>query len=771
MSHLDRRAFLRGLAVAAAGSAAPASLAGGSITPGLDGPSPRADEWQKAACPLCPVACGLLVRIQGGRATAAKGDPASPVSGGLACARGYYAVQALYGRDRLVRPLIRRDGIPGRASLPEALDLVAERLREVIATHGPSSVAWCGSAESSVSSAYLAAKLFKGAIGTNNIDTDARLRAASGRAGLISSFGRDGVPGCFEDVDHADVFILWDENLAETAPVLFSRMLARRRTNPGVRIIDLTTRTTRTSYAADRSFLHAPQSHLALANAICREIVVRGGTNRDFLDRHVGFRKGKTDLGWGLGEEVMVDDDPRVASWDEYTGFLADYSPERVQPITKLSPADLRYVASLYADRSLHVLSVWGAGVNRQVRGTWANNALHNIHLLVGKVAEPGNGTLCVTEGASDAGADVSTLPRGLIASASDRREAATRWNLPIDRIPRTRGRSLVDMFRALERGEIRFLWIQSADPLVSLPNLNRYRRAASPGDRFLVVSDAYPTPTTDLADVVLPSAWWLEREAIRENAGRRLQYHPPLVSPPGAATDEGWQLVEVARRLGYRDQFPWSQGEHAAAAWEEYRGFRETSATRLPTIEALKTIGTLWPLVEGQETRWRYNTRFDPAADPARGAFDFHGHEDHRAWIWLRPHEPGPEVADRGYPFTLVTGEILEHAGTGVLTRRIPTLHRAVPRAYVELNAEDARALGIRTDDLVRLVSRRGALELPARIDYRSQPPRGQVFVPVFDEGHPVNLLTLDATCPLSGEPAYTCAVRVERAAPRSGG
>jgi len=746
MSPLDRRAFLRGLAAAAAGSAAPASLSGESLaTPRgtVAGQGVSTDEWQKAACPLCPVGCGLLVRIQAGRATAAKGDPASPVSSGLACARGYYAVQALYGRDRLMHPVIRRNGVPGRASMTEALDVVATTLREVIATHGPSSVAWCGSAESSISSAYIAAKLFKGAIGTNNVDTDARLRAASGSAGLVSSFGLDGSPGCFEDVDHADVFILWDENLAETAPVLFSRMLARRRTHPGVRIIDLTTRTTRTSYAADRSFLHAPQSQLALAHAICQEIVARDGANRDFLDRHVGFRTGKTDIGWGLGEDVLVDDDPRAATWDEFAAFLKEYSPERVQPITGLSPADTRWLASLYADRSLHVLSVWGAGVNRQVRGTWVNNALYNVHLLVGKIAEPGNGALCVTRGGSDAGAEVATLPRG---------------------------RSLVDMFRALERGDIRFLWIQSSDLLASLPNLNRYRRAAAMGDRFLVVSDAYPTPTTDVADVVLPSAWWLERATVRENAGRRLQYHPQLVPPPGEAMDDGWQLMEIARRLGHREQFSWTRGVYAAEAWEEYRGFRVGPDTRLPSFEALRTTpGALWPLVDGQETRWRYNTRHDPAADPTRGAFDFHGHEDHRAWIWLRPHEAAPEVPDRGYPFTLVTGEILEHAGTGVLTRRIPTLHRAVPQGYVELNAQDARALGVRTDDLVRLVSRRGALELPARIDHRSQPPRGQVFVPAFDEGHPVHLLTLDACCPLSGEPSYTCAVRVERATARS--
>ena len=209
-----------------------------------------------------------------------KGDPESPVSKGLACAKGYYSVQALYGRDRITRAMIRRDGALGAVPVGEALDLVATRLRETVQRHGKDSVALYGSAQWAIPDAYVAAKLFKGALGTNNIDTSARLYAASAMAGLESTFGMDGALGCYEDIDHADVFILWDTNLAETDPVLFSRLLDRRRGDPAVRIIDLATRTTRTSYAADRAVLHAPHSELMLANAICLEIVNRGWADR-----------------------------------------------------------------------------------------------------------------------------------------------------------------------------------------------------------------------------------------------------------------------------------------------------------------------------------------------------------------------------------------------------------------------------------------------------------------------------------------------------------
>ena len=282
--------------------------------PGEPGPEPV---WRKTPCRLCGVGCGLLVGIQNGRAVAVKGDPESTVSNGLACAKGYYSVQALYGQDRITRALIRRDQALVAAPIGEALDLVARRLRETVAKHGKDSVAIYGSAQWTIPDAYVASRLFKGALGTNNVETSARLYAAGAMAGLESTFGLDGSIGCYEDIDHADLFVLWDINLAETEPVLFSRMLARRRADPAVRIIDLATRTTRTSYAADRSLLHAPHSASAIANAICHELVSRRWVDRAFVDRHVAFRRGKTQIGYGLSDDALVVDDATAVTWDD----------------------------------------------------------------------------------------------------------------------------------------------------------------------------------------------------------------------------------------------------------------------------------------------------------------------------------------------------------------------------------------------------------------------------------------------------------------------
>jgi nitrate reductase NapA len=719
----------------------------------------------------------LLVGLENGRAAAVKGDPDSPVSKGLACVKGYYSVQALYGRDRITRARVRRGDTLVEVPLGEALDLVAHQLGETVQRHGKDSIAIYGSAQWTIPDAYVAAKLFKGGLGTNNIETSARLYAASAMAGLQSSFGLDGAIGCYEDIDQADVFVLWDANLAESNPVLFSRMLDRRRVNPAVRIIEVATRTTRTSYAADHSLLHGPHAALVVAHGICHEIVARKWVHREFVDQHVAFKRGRTDLGVGLTDDALVGEEPAEATWADYVAFLADYEPERAQQLSGLSAASIRWLASLYGDPQRKVMSVWGRELNHDVRGTWANNALYNIHLLVGKLASPGNSPFCTIgqpSGGSavhDAGSLAHTLPRGVVQNEEDRRRAAEIWGIPVATIAPEPGSHALAMFRRLERGDIRFLWIMATDPMVSLPNLGRYRAAAK-DDRFIVVSEAYPTPTTDVADVILPAAMWLEREGIYANVERRAQHFERMVAPPGDATGDAWQIIEVARRLGFGTLFPYESSRHVEQIWEEYRRFHTEPASALPPIAQLRAEpGVMWPYVAGRETEWRYNTAYDPAASPARGAFDFYGHADHRAWIWLRPYQAPAESPDREYPFWLTTGVVLEQWGEGSMTQRIPILHQALPHAYVEINREDARDLGIRNRETVRLVSRRGSIDAQARIDYRSQPPRGQVFLPSFDEALPVNRLTLDAFCPLSGQPdGGKCAVRVERLPGRGG-
>jgi nitrate reductase NapA len=737
---LTRREFIKTTALAAAILAAQQAL------PGVVFPAEQSSAahlagiaWRKAPCRFCGVGCGLLIGVKDGRAVAVKGDPASSVNRGLACVKGFHSVMALYGEDRLTRALVRRDGRMVPVPMQEALDLVARKLRETIEAHGKDSVAIYGSGQWTIPDGYVASKLFKGAIGTNNVEANARLCMASAVTGFMTAFGLDEPMGCYDDIDHADTFVLWGNNMAEMHPVLFSRMLERRRVDPSVHIVDLATRTTRTSYAADRSILFEPQGDLALANGICRQLIAEERVDRAFLRRHVAFKTGKTNIGYGLEDHFAFSDEAKDSSLEEFTRLVEPYTAERVRSLVGVSEADLRYLAGLYGNPRRKIVSFWCMGMNQHTRGTWINNLVYNIHLLAGKISQPGNGPFSLTGQPSacgtvrEAGTLTHALPHGTVTNEEDRRLAAKIWGVPVERIPPKPTYHTMEMFRALDRGEIRFIWIQVTNPMVTLPKLKRYRAGALKEDRFVVVSDVYPTPTTDVADVILPSAMWIEREGMFGNSERRTQHWDQLVDPPGEAMSDTWQLIEVARRLGYQELFPWSHESH------------------------------IRPYVNGKETRWRYHAGDDPAA--SGDSFDFYGKPDHRAWIWFRPYEPPPEVPDQEFPFWLNTGRVVEHWHTGSLTRRIPILHRAMPHAYVELHPRDAERLDIRDGERVRLVSRRGSLELPVAIDFRARPAEGQVFVPFFDEAMLINELTLDAFCPISGQPDYKkCAVRVEK-------
>lgn len=768
---VTRRSFVKSLALSSAISTAVKLIPGISFSNAyaMDSNS-SAIEWKKTPCRFCGVGCGLLVGVQNARAVAVKGDPASPVNKGLCCVKGYHSVQSLYGKDRLKSAMVRRDGKLVEVPMKEALDLVAQKMKETIEAKGKDGVSIYGSGQWTIPDGYVASKLFKGCIGTNNVEANARLCMASAVTGFLSSFGLDEPMGCYEDIDHADTFVLWGNNMAEMHPVLFSRLLDQRQSRKDVRIIDLTTRTTRTSYAADKSIFFLPQGDLALANSIAYELVRTGKVNRSFVNKHVSFKNGKTDIGYGLEDSFKFNDEATPASWDDYVAFLEDYRPEKAAALSGVSAEEVRYLASLYGDPNRKVVSFWCMGMNQHTRGTWINNLVYNIHLLVGKISEPGNSPFSLTGQPSACGTvrEVGTLthklPHGVVMNEEHRKKAAEIWNVPVENISPKPSNHTVDMFRALDRGEIGFMWIQVTNPMVTMPKLKRYRDGALKKDRFIVVSDVYPTPTTDIADVILPSAMWIEREGMYGNSERRTQHFEQMLTPPGEAMSDTWQIIEVARRLGYEKQFPWAQETHIQDIWNEYTQFHAGAKHGMAPFELLKErSGVMWPFHEGKETKWRYNAKYDPAA--SGDSFDFYGQDDHRAWIWLRPYEPPPETPDREYPFWLCTGRVLEHWHTGSMTRRVPILHKAMPRAYVELHPDDATQLGIHNGERVRLVSKRGSIEIEAAIDLRGRPVRGQVFVPFFDESLLINELTLDAYCPISKQPDYKkCSVRVER-------
>ncbi len=772
---LTRRKFLQ------AGAAAAAFAAAGAAVPrGIVAEAEAANDgitWGKAPCRFCGTGCGVLVGVKNGKVVATKGDPAAPVNRGLNCIKGYFLAKILQGKDRLTTPLIREGKGFRKASWDEAMTLIASKYKENIQKHGPDSVAIYGSGQWTIFEGYAASKLFKGGIGTNNVEPNARLCMASAVTGFMSTFASDEPMGCYDDLDLGDTFFLWGANMAECHPVLFSRLIDNRLKNPKVKIIDLGTRRTRTSQMADKYIRFNPQSDLALLNGIAH-IIVRDSTyDENFVKKHVVFKKGKENIGYGLEDRTkLLVDEPEAITFEEYKEFLKLYTPEYVSKLSGVPVASIEEMAALYADKNRKVNSLWTMGFNQHSRGTWVNNLAYNVHLLTGKICRPGENPLSLTGQPSACGTarEVGTfthrLPADMVVTNSEHREKAAKiWNVPADRIPDKPSMHTMEMFRALDRGDLKCIWIQVTNPFQSMPKLNRYRAGARKGDgRFIVVSDIYPTKSTELADVILPSAGWVEKEGAYGNAERRTQQWFKQVEPPGEARDDLWQLMEFARRMGHGALFPYDPSTLHKEMWEEYRKFGEGQGKDLAPYEAYtKARGLRWPVVNGKETLYRYAEGYDPYVKKGEGIkFYKNKKDDGRAVIWARPYEPPAESPDKEYPFWLCTGRVLEHWHTGTMTGRVPELKRAYSAAVCEMNPDDAKHLGIKHLDKVKVTSRRGTIILPVDLNGRGKSEKGNVFVAFFDETKMINELCIDAFCPISGEPDYKkCAVKVEKA------
>ena len=782
---LDRRSFIKSLGVAGSVVAIScddkrkaeklADAAAGTSLHDVD------LAWHKAPCRYCGTGCGVEVGLHEGKVKAVRGDLASPVNKGLLCVKGYHLPAMLYGQDRLTHPMKRdADGSLKQITWDEALDLVATKFKDALDQHGPESVAVYGSGQWTIFDGYAALKWTKAGMRTNNIDPNARLCMASAVMGFVTQFQSDEPMGCYDDFEFGNDFILWGNNMAEMHPVLFSRILENKRQNPGVRIVDLATRRTPTSDYADLYVEIQPNSDLALANGILHLLVNSGNINEAFINENVVFRRGIEDLdkiGYGgfgdQAEQYTFRDEGRDASLDELKTFLQDYTPDKVSKVTGVPAAQIEALAEMYGDSTRNTVSLWCMGVNQHTRGTWMNNLINDLHLITGKISRPGNNPFSLTGQPSACGTarEVGTLsnrlPADMVVTKPEHREKAEKiWGIEPGTIPAKPGYHAVDMFRALSRGDVKAMWIQVTNPWVTMPNLNRFQR--TPGDgRFVVVSDIYPTPTTDMADLILPSAAWVEREGMFGNSERRTQHWNKLIDAPGEAKEDAWQIIEVAKRMGMGHLFPWAEDDWHEPMYEEYRQFTLGIGKDLASYDQLReTRGMVWPVVDGKETRYRYAAGFDPYVKKKEGVH-FYKAKDYgeKAAFWIRPYHPPAESPDEEYPLWLCTGRVLEHWHTGSMTRRVRQLHQAVSGAYVELNRADAQSMGIKSGDQVRLVTRRGSLELPAQVDRRGKPPKGSVFVPFFDETLLINHLTLDAMDNISKEPDYKkCAVRVER-------
>jgi nitrate reductase NapA len=598
-----RREFIKTSAIAATAAAAGVTIPGVNEALAQAGAAADGVRWDKGVCRYCGTGCGVLVGVKDGRVVATQGDPDAPVNKGLNCIKGYFLAKIQYGKDRLTTPLLRmkdgkfdKNGEFTPVSWKQAFDVMEEKCKATLKAKGPTAVGMFGSGQWTIWEGYAANKLFKAGFRSNNIDPNARHCMASAVAGFMRTFGADEPMGVYDDTEHADAFVLWGSNMAEMHPVLWSRITDRRLTAKHVKIFVLTTFSHRSSELADVELVFKPQTDLAILNYICNYIIQTNAVNQDFVQKHVSFRRGVTDIGYGLrpnhplevgagnngypGADGKPKGNPDASSpmtFDEFKAFVAEYTADKVSALSGVPKDKLEALAKAYADPKTKVTSYWTMGFNQHTRGTWVNNMVYNAHLLVGKISEPGNSPFSLTGQPSACGTarEVGTfahrLPADMVVMNPEHRKVAEKvWKLPDRTISGQIGYHAVLQDRMLKDGRLNFYWTTTTNNMQAGPNMNteRYPGFRNP-ENFIVVSDAYPTVTALAADLILPSAMWTEKEGAYGNAERRGQFWRQQVKAPGEARSDLWQYLEFAKRFKVEEVWP----EELIAKMPEYRG------------------------------------------------------------------------------------------------------------------------------------------------------------------------------------------------------
>ena len=835
---ITRRDFIKTQAALAAATAAGTTLSGTTDAKAAVGDDIR---WDKGVCRFCGTGCGVLVGTKQGRVVATQGDPDAPVNKGLNCIKGYFLSKIMYGQDRLTKPLLRKkngvfnkDGAFEEVSWDEAFDVMAAKWKEALKKKGPTSVGMFGSGQWTVWEGYAAAKFMKAGMRSNNIDPNARHCMASAVGAFMRAFGIDEPMGCYDDLEHADAFVLWGANMAEMHPILWSRLTDTRLTKPGCEVHVLSTFEHRCFELADNDIIFTPQSDLAILNYIANYIIENKAYDQDFVEKHVNFTKTATDIGYGLRPEHPLQKAAKnpnkgkltKITFDEYAASVAEYTLEKASEMSGVPAEKLERLAKLYADPNKKIASYWTMGFNQHTRGVWVNGLLYNVHLLMGKISEPGNSPFSLTGQPSACGTarEVGTfahrLPADLVVMKEPHRDFAEKtWNLPKGTIPPKPGFHAVLQHRMLKDGKLNAYWVQCTNNMQAAPNMNEegYPGYRNP-DNFITVSDPYPTVTAMAADLILPTAMWMEKEGAYGNAERRTQFWRQQVDAPGEAKSDIWQVIEFSKRFkveevwpeellaqkpehrgktvydvlfanGVVNKFPVQQITDNAGnvynnseskdfgfylqkgIFEEYRLFN--SAPNIPKkgheMADFETYhnsrGLRWPVIGGKETLWRFREGYDPHVKSGESV-KFYGKPDGRANIIFAPFEPAAESPDAEYDLWLSTGRVLEHWHSGSMTRRVPELYRAYPDAKLYMHPEDAKARGLKRGQEVKVQTRRGEVATRVETRGRNKVPKGLVYMPWFDAGQLVNKLTLDATDPLSKETDFKkCACRVVRA------
>ncbi|MCF6155719.1 MAG: nitrate reductase catalytic subunit [Candidatus Brocadia sp.] len=634
-------------------------------------------QWKKSTCPYCGFGCGLMVGFEERKIIKVQGMKGHPVNDGDICALPANYPPLFTTKGRLARPMIRRNDELVPAGWDEVFEHVANGFNRIIREHGPDSIAFFGGAACFNEEYYLINKLMKGAIGSNNVESTARLCMASTAMGFISTLGADAPPTCYSDIEDADLFFIAGNNMAVSLPVLFRRIYSARKKN-AAKIIVVDPRRTETASIADIHLQLRPGTDVALNNAIAHVLLEEGLINKEFV-KH--YTSGFSDLKEKVGK----------------------YHPSLVAQITGC-PENQIYEAARIIGKAKTMLTFWFQGYNQSPQAVFKNNTLHNLSLLTGDFCRPGAGPLSITGEANTMGCRwvgaLSHLLPGMrmITNLRHRQEIAEFWGIPAEKIQPTPGHSIIEIIHGLHSGKVRALWVMSSNPAASLPHTRWVEEGLSKAELLVVQDIFHPTETTLLADVILAGAQWCEKTGTLISSERRVELTEKIVEPPGVAKSDCEIIWMIARAMGFHKEFPYASPEEV---FEEWRGISRGRMCDMSGVSYNRLRDKIGPQLPCPEA--------DHPGTPRLFTDLRFSRPDGRAALLARDYREPAEMADNEYPFVLITGRLACHFNTGTRTSRVASLNNVAPDNLVEIHPVDAAHLGIAEGDAVEISSRQG--------------------------------------------------------------
>jgi ferredoxin-nitrate reductase len=707
-------------------------IASKSIAVGID----EVVKVGRVMCPYCGVGCLVDVKTQQNQVIELRGAADASANKGLLCPKGALLGSILDLPGRLLRPQFRdnRQSSLQDSNWDTTIQALSGKLQHIINTYGADAVAMYGSGQLDTESWYLANKLFKGYIGSNHVDSNSRLCMASAVAAYTTMLGSDAPPTCYEDIPHSDCIFVAGSNMADTHPVTFQHIKRHRAKNPNHILIVVDPRLTNTAKAADIYVPVKAGGDIPLFHAIARILLDEGAANELFIREHTNH-------------------------FEAYVNLLKSYDLEELAQDAGVGLDLIRQVATAFKNAKA-LLSFYCMGLGQSQVGTAKNQALINLHLLLGQIGKEGAGPFSLTGqpnamGGRELGGLAHLLPGyRQIENETHRKEVEAYWGVPHGSIHSKRGLTAVEIFKGLDEGRIKAVWIAGTNPLVSLPNLEQARRALEKAE-LVIVQDCFETETSVVADFVLPVAQWIERNGTMTNSERMVTRNAKLADAPAAAKPDWWVFARVAQVMGYTG----FDFEGIETIWDEFRMLTQGRPCDMSgmTNQRLEQGSLQWPCPteEHSGTARRYtNHQF---ATP-----------DGRANFIPCQHKDPYETPSADYPFVLTTGRLASQWHTMTRTGKIDKLYQQATHPFIEIHYKDAECLGIQNCEQVEVRSKRAVVRVEARITDRIR--EGLVFMPFhwgdfFAFGQAANNLSLDVLDPISKEPEYkACAVWIGR-------